>query len=109
VRIVEEGALRPLIDMVRFPDEGMQRCSALAVNAVTLGPQAVTKKEVMHEEGLLPIMALVDGRDPECVKAGIYALGTLCEVQCLRGLRPYTLSLSLLGRAGIFPTHFFLL
>jgi len=72
---VEEGALRPLIDMVRFPDTGMQRCSALAVNAVTLGPQGATKREVMHEEGLLPLLALVDGNDMECIKAGIHALG----------------------------------
>ena len=41
----------------------MQRCSSLAVNAVALGPQGVTKTSVMHEEGLLPLMALVDGND----------------------------------------------
>ena len=79
MRIVEEGALRPLIDMVRFPDTDMQRCSSLAVNAVALGPQAVTKTSVMHEEGLLPLMALVDGNDQDCIRAGVYALGTLCE------------------------------
>merc|ERR1712159_499801 len=66
--------------MVRFPDSDVQRCSALAVNAVTMGRESATKVGVMHEEGLLPLMALVDGLDLECVKAGIYALGTLCEV-----------------------------
>merc|ERR1719152_617207 len=65
--------------MVRFPDTDMQRCSSLAVNAVALGPQGVTKTSVMHEEGLLPLMALVDGNDQDCIRAGVYALGTLCE------------------------------
>ena len=40
----------------------------------------MTKKEVMREEGLLPLMAMVEGTDADGAKAGLYALGTLCEV-----------------------------
>ncbi len=41
----------------------------------------MTKREVMREEGLLPLLALVENvNDGETSKAGLYALGTLCEV-----------------------------
>jgi hypothetical protein len=39
VRLVEEGALRPLVELVRFPDAQVQRCASVAINAVALGEQ----------------------------------------------------------------------
>lgn len=37
MRLVEEGAVRPLVELVHFPDAAVQACSAIAINAVAIG------------------------------------------------------------------------
>ena len=78
-RIVEEGAVRPLVDMCRFPEARMQLCAALALNAIALGPQKITKMAISREQGLEPLLNLLKSHDEECVFAGTYILGSLAE------------------------------
>ena len=65
--------------MASFPDAELQKTSSLALNAVVLGAQQMTKTAVMQFEGLLPILSLVNSEDEECVHTGIYCLGSLAE------------------------------
>jgi hypothetical protein len=41
--------------------------------------QAVTKKAVMLDDGLSPLLALVQNEDPDNIRNAIYALGSLSE------------------------------
>jgi hypothetical protein len=65
--------------MASFPDAELQKTSSLALNAIVLGAQQMTKTGVMQFEGILPILTLVNSDDEECVHTGIYALGSLSE------------------------------
>ena len=56
IRIVEEGAVRPIVDLARFPDVEIQRSAALALTAMSLGEHQVTKTGIMVEDGLLPLV-----------------------------------------------------
>jgi hypothetical protein len=42
MRLVEEGAVRPLVELVHFPDAAVQACSAIAINAVAIGIHHIT-------------------------------------------------------------------
>jgi hypothetical protein len=65
--------------MCRFPEARMQLCAALALNAIALGPQKITKMAISREQGLEPLLNLLKSHDEECVFAGTYILGSLAE------------------------------
>jgi Armadillo/beta-catenin-like repeat len=79
MRVIQEGALRPLIELAKFPDAEVQRCATLALSAIALGTETATKSAVLLEEGLLPLLLLVQGSDIDTARSALYALGSLAE------------------------------
>ena len=59
VRIAEEGAIRPLIFLCRFPDTEIQRFAALALAGLTLGGHGENKTRVVEEGCMRPLVDLV--------------------------------------------------
>ena len=51
--------MRPLIDLVRFPDTEVQLTASVAVNCIVLGLEQGTKASVMTEDGLEPVLKLI--------------------------------------------------
>jgi hypothetical protein len=51
--------MRPLVDLVRFPDTEVQLTASVAVNCIVLGLEQGTKASVMTEDGLEPILKLI--------------------------------------------------
>lgn len=90
-RIVSEGSMRPLIDLIKFPDREVQLAAVIAVNCIVLGPESNTKSMVLSEGGLIPILTLLtygtdldnetgkSAVDADMVSCVIYALGSLSE------------------------------
>merc|ERR1711998_404912 len=71
--------MRPIVDLLKFPDRDVQHVATIAVNCICLGLEQSTKASVMTEKGLEPLIDLVNGDDIEVVSATIYALGSLAE------------------------------
>ncbi|KDO22841.1 hypothetical protein SPRG_11978 [Saprolegnia parasitica CBS 223.65] len=79
LRMVTDGAVRPLVEMLRYPSVEIQKCGCLALNALTLGKHAATKLAVLQEDGLLPLLALLSASDMECVCIALYCVGSIAE------------------------------
>ena len=54
--VVEGGALRPLLFLLRFPDMEIQRAAALAVAALALGDHGDNKQRIVEEGALRPLV-----------------------------------------------------
>jgi hypothetical protein len=69
----------PLVDLLRYPSADVQLCGCLALNALVLGKHSVTKNAVMQDGGILPLLALLNSTDLECVRCALYCVGSLAE------------------------------
>ena len=83
-RLVDEGVVKPLVELRRFPNVEVQRSATLAVASLTVGPKEKPKLAVMGEEGLLPLIALAGSQDVEVQRASTFALGSLGECKEVR-------------------------
>eukprot|EP00592_Proboscia_alata_P023271 CAMPEP_0194423994 /NCGR_PEP_ID=MMETSP0176-20130528/23253_1 /TAXON_ID=216777 /ORGANISM="Proboscia alata, Strain PI-D3" /LENGTH=287 /DNA_ID=CAMNT_0039233503 /DNA_START=184 /DNA_END=1044 /DNA_ORIENTATION=+ len=78
-RIIDEGALRSLLEMARFPDQEIQRCAGLAINCLVLGTEQEPKTAVMNGEGISPLLLRLQHKNSECIHHAICCLGSLRE------------------------------
>ena len=69
----------------RFPDVEIQRCAALALACIVVGPEMTTKMSIMADDGLLPLLALCACSDVECERAATFAIGCLTECPDVKG------------------------
>lgn len=78
--------MRPLVDLVKFPQRDVQLAACIAINCITLGLEQITKSSVMTEHGLEGVMELADRTDDaELSSTAIYALGSLSENSDVKG------------------------
>ena len=67
-RVVEGGAIRPLLFLARFPDMEIQRYAALAVAGLAIGGHGNNKIRVVEEGAVRPVVDLA--RFPDVEKTG---------------------------------------
>ena len=65
IKLVEEGCIKPLIDLLRFPDPDVQLSAVIAVASIILGKEPETKAAIMTENGLQSLIDLVSHSDNE--------------------------------------------
>jgi hypothetical protein len=76
---VNSGCIRPLVDLIKFPEKEVQLAALLALNSIALGLESMTKSFIMSEHGLEPIIELTGHVDYEISSSAIYVLGSLAE------------------------------
>jgi hypothetical protein len=74
VRIVEEGALRPLIFLSRFPDTEIQRYASLAFAGLALGGQGKNKSRIVEEGAMRPLSELLRFPDRKVQLSALVAI-----------------------------------
>ena len=58
MQIVDQGAIRPLMFLCRFPDLEIQRYAALAIAALALGGHGNNKTRIVEEGAARPLIEL---------------------------------------------------
>ena len=76
--------MRPLVDLIRFPDSSVQLSACLALTSLVLGPEPGTKAALLYEQALPPLVQLVSHSERELACAAVYALGSVCENEDVR-------------------------
>lgn len=77
VRLVDDGALRPLIFLSRFPDVEIQRYSALALAGLALGGHGGNKTRIVDEGSMRPLVDLMRFPDRDVQLASVLAVNSI--------------------------------
>jgi len=77
VRLVEEGIVRPLIFLSRFPDTEIQRYAALALAGLALGGQGNNKVRIVEEGAMKCLIDLIRFPDIEVQLAAAIAINSI--------------------------------
>lgn len=72
-------AVKALFDMFDFPDDDVQLCSLLALNAITLGENKAPKACVMRDNNLSQVVKILSRSNADKAHCVIYLLGSLSE------------------------------
>jgi hypothetical protein len=88
--LIEQGILRPLIFLMRFPDPEIQRYSSLAVAGLALGTGNQNKIRIVQEGAMRPLVDLLKFPDEEvqlssCLAVNAITLGVevMPKASCL--------------------------
>ncbi|KDO17847.1 hypothetical protein SPRG_16729, partial [Saprolegnia parasitica CBS 223.65] len=77
VAIVETGAVRPLLHLVRFPDHEIQRYAALALAGLALSDHGHNKLRMVTDGAVRPLVEMLRYPSVEIQKCGCLALNAL--------------------------------
>jgi hypothetical protein len=97
VRLVDEGAVRPLIFLSRFPDTEIQRYAALALAGLALGGHGNNKIRIVEEGAMKSLIDLIRFPDKDVQLSATIAinsitlgleLNTKAAVMTERGIEP---------------------
>ncbi len=88
--LIDQGVLRPLIFLMRFPDQEIQRYSSLAVAGLALGTGNHNKVRIVQEGAMRPLVDLLRFPDEEvqlssCLAVNAITLGVevMPKASCL--------------------------
>ena len=66
--------MKPLVDLVRFPDKEVQLAAVIAMNSIVIGMEQETKASLMTESGIEPLLEIINrGAEGGIVKKDNYA------------------------------------
>ena len=101
LKMVEDGAVRPLVAILKSIDAETKQCAVLALSALALGTNQIPKTAVMTDQGLaLLLNFLCQASEIEALRSTLFCLGSLAEqdevksklIDC--GLLPQLMALS---------------